>query len=145
MKLCHYYACLVPALLLLSSCKTTTKVEVVEVEKPVIVEHLKTDTIKVATERTDSVYLRDSIIVIRQADTVYITKTKFEYRYKYMWRDSIRTIHDSTPKIVEVEVPKVIEVEKPVKYVPKGLKRLAIFGGMSILIFIFLIYSKLKS
>lgn len=58
--------------------------------------------------KTDSVYLHDSITVFAKGDTVYIAKTRFKDRLKYIYNAKTDTIavHDSIPYPVKVEVEK---------------------------------------
>ena len=57
---------------------------------------------------TDSVYLHDSITVFAKGETVYISKTRFKDRLKYIYNAKTDTIavHDSIPYPVKVEVEK---------------------------------------
>ena len=55
------------------------------------------------------------------------------YKERTVYRDSL----------VEKEVPVPVEVEKEVKYVPWPVKMLAYLGGISLVIIIFVIFSKL--
>ena len=58
--------------------------------------------------KTDSVYLHDSVTVFAKGDTVYISKTRFKDRLKYIYNAKTDTIavHDSIPYPVKVEVEK---------------------------------------
>ena len=58
--------------------------------------------------KTDSVYLHDSVTVFAKGDTVYISKTRFKDRLKYIYNAKTDTIavHDSIPYHVKVEVEK---------------------------------------
>ena len=58
--------------------------------------------------KTDSVYLHDSITVFAKGETVYISKTRFKDRLKYIYNAKTDTIavHDSIPYPVKVEVEK---------------------------------------
>ena len=116
------------AILILSACKTTTKI--VEVPVEVVKKEYIHDT------KIDSVYIRDSIDRWQKGDTLYITKwhTKFKYINKV---DTLVKI-DSIPKIVSV----VKEVE--VNHIYWWQKTLMWVGGiLSICIIISLIH-KLK-
>jgi hypothetical protein len=78
-------------------CKTMEKI--VDVEVPTI----RTDTMVVYRDRTDSLIVRDSVWVNSGADTIR------EYRYKYI--DRIKTIHDSIYVGRVDTISKTIEVE----------------------------------
>ena len=58
--------------------------------------------------KTDSVYLHDSVTVFAKGETVYISKTRFKDRLKYIYNAKTDTIavHDSIPYPVKVEVEK---------------------------------------
>lgn len=87
-------------ILLVCSC-TTTKV----VEVPV--ETVRTEYIN--QERHDSVFIKDSVDRYIKGDTIYLTKTKYIYKYT-----------GSTDTLVRIDtIPKLITVEKikPVKEV----------------------------
>ena len=58
--------------------------------------------------KTDSVYLHDSVTVFAKGETVYISKTRFKDRLKYIYNVKTDTIavHDSIPYPVKVEVEK---------------------------------------
>ena len=81
------------SILLLTSCKTTTKI----VEVPV--ETIKTEYIEQV--KYDSIYSRDSIYIMQKGDTIYNNKVQYLYKYKYL-RDTIN-ITDTIPKIITVE------------------------------------------
>ncbi len=56
----------------------------------------------------DSVVQRDSIVVLKEGDTVFI--------YKDRWRDRVHTERDTVA--IYDSIPYPVTVEKPVKYVP---------------------------
>ena len=80
-------------LIIVISCKTTTKV----VEIPV--ETIKTEYIEQV--KYDSIYSKDSIYIMQKGDTIYNNKVQYLYKYKYL-RDTIN-ITDTIPKIVTVK------------------------------------------
>ena len=83
-------------LMLLQGCKT--KQIVVPEYHCVIVNHHDTLT------RHDSIYQREFVDRYIKGDTIYLTRTKVDYRYRTLfrtrWRDSLRV--DSITKIKEV-------------------------------------------
>ena len=88
------------AILMLSACKTTTKI--VEVPVEVIKKEYIHDT------KIDSVYIRDSIDRWQKGDTLFITK--YSTKYKYLNRvDTILKI-DTIPKIISTTIEKKVEV-----------------------------------
>ena len=62
-----------------------------------------------------------------------LAATQLVYKEKTVYRDSLIT----------KEIPVPVEVEKEVKYVPWPVKILAYLGGISLVIIIFVIFSKL--
>ena len=83
--------------LCLFSCKTTTKI----VEVPI--ETIKTEYVDKVQH--DSIYLKDSILIIQKGDTIYNTKIVYQYKYKYL-KDTIN-IKDT------IQIPiKIIEVKE---------------------------------
>lgn len=90
-------------LLLGFCCLTSCKTHYVQVP----VETIKKETEFVDKWHRDSVYIRDSVIIIK-GDTVYIEKYRYIYRDKHI-RDSI-FITDS----IKVEIPYLVEVVKEV-------------------------------
>lgn len=89
-------ATLLLVLLTLQGCKA--KQIVVPEYHSVIVNHHDTLT------RHDSIYQREFVDRYIKGDTVYLTRTKIDYRYRTLfrtrWRDSLRV--DSVTKIREV-------------------------------------------
>lgn len=86
------------AILMLSACKTTTKI--VEVPVEVVKKEYIHDT------KIDSVYIRDSVDRWQKGDTLYITKWHTKFKYINKVDTLVKT--DSIPKIVTVE--KKVEV-----------------------------------
>lgn len=68
------------------------------------VEHVTRDTIYLSSQHYDSIYIDNRQKVYQQSDTIYLDRTKYEYRYRLL-RDTIyKTQIDSIPVIREVEV-----------------------------------------
>lgn len=86
--------------LILSACKTTTKI----IEVPV--EVVKKEYIQ--NTRVDSIFIRDSIDRWLKGDTLYITK--YSTKYKYVNRVDTIVKTDTIPKIVTVENKVEVEV-----------------------------------
>lgn len=85
--------------LLLVSCKT---------QQPTIVEKVITNTEYVDRIKYDSIYIDNYVYVVKGADTITITKTNIEYRYKILI-DSVEVLKvDSIP----YEVEHIVEVNK---------------------------------
>ena len=100
MKRICYIACLL--LILLSSCKTITKV----VEVPVI----KTEYI--VKEKTDSILIHDSIDRVIKNDSVIIDRWHTQYKYIHcvdtvIKMDTITQVVKETETVVEYRVSKV--------------------------------------
>ena len=69
-----------------------------------VAEHVTRDTVYINKLQYDSIYIDSRQKVYRQSDTIYLYRTKYEYRYRLL-RDTIyKTQIDSIPVIREVEV-----------------------------------------
>ena len=69
-----------------------------------VAEHVTRDTVYINKLHYDSIYIDNSQKVYQQSDTIYLDRTKYEYRYRLL-RDTIyKTQIDSIPVIREVEV-----------------------------------------
>lgn len=93
------FAILAVMLMTLAGCRSVRYVPVTEYRDRYV---SKTDSFI----KTDSVYLHDSVTVFAKGDTVYISKTRFKDRLKYIYNaktDTV-TVHDSIPYPVKVEV-----------------------------------------
>lgn len=85
--------------LLLVSCKT---------QQPQVVEKVVTNTEYVDRHHYDSIYIDNYVYVDKGSDTITITKTNIEYRYKTLV-DSVEVLRvDSIP----YEVEHIVEVNK---------------------------------
>ena len=106
-----YYLCTLLLIMIISSCKTATKV----VEIPV--ETIKKEYIN--SIKIDSVYVRDSIDRWQKGDTLYITKWHTKFKYINKVDTIVKT--DSIPKIVpvvkEVEVNHIYWWQKSLMYI----------------------------
>ena len=116
------------AILMLSACKTTTKI--VEVPVEVIKKEYIHDT------KIDSVYIRDSVDRWQKGDTLYITKWHTKFKYINKVDTIVKT--DSIPKII----PVVKEVE--VNHIYWYQKLLMWLGGITIVLLIIVITYKVK-
>ena len=116
------------AILMLSACKTTTKI--VEVPVEVVKKEYIHDT------KIDSVYIRDSVDRWQKGDTLYITKWHTKFKYINKVDTIVKT--DSIPKIV----PVVKEVE--VNHIYWYQKLLMWLGGITIVLLIIVITYRVK-
>ena len=116
------------AILMLSACKTTTKI--VEVPVEVVKKEYIYDT------KIDSVYIRDSVDRWQKGDTLYITKWHTKFKYINKVDTIVKT--DSIPKIV----PVVKEVE--VNHIYWWQKTLMWVGGILSACIIISLIHKLK-
>ena len=116
------------AILMLSACKTTTKI--VEVPVEVVKKEYMHDT------RIDSVYIRDSVDRWQRGDTLYITKWHTKFKYINKVDTIVKT--DSIPKIVSVE--KKVEVN----HIYWWQKLLMWLGGITIVLLIIVITYRVK-
>lgn len=80
-------------LLMLSSCKA---------QQPQVIEKVVTNTEYIDRHHYDSIYIDNYVYVDKGSDTITITKTNVEYRYKVL-TDSIEVLRvDSIPYEVQV-------------------------------------------
>lgn len=88
----------------------------------------RADTVRLVTQRTDSVYRLDSVFVLQKGDTVVIN------RYRERWRDRREVVHDTTVAVrtdtirVPYPVEKTVEVEKPFPWWSKLLMLVGILA-----------------
>lgn len=100
-------------ILLLASCKSQKQViteketQVEVVEKPLVHETYKTNIIR------DTVFHKDSVIVLQKGDTVY-NKTIREFHHYSHTTDTIHK-NDTITQIVIQPEEKIVEVEKEVE------------------------------
>ena len=116
------------AILMLSACKTSTKI--VEVPIEVVKKEYIHDT------KIDSVYIRDSVDRWQKGDTLYITKWHTKFKYINKVDTIVKT--DSIPKIVPVE--KKVEVN----HIYWWQKLLMWLGGITIILLIIVITYRVK-
>lgn len=91
-------AIIVSILLLLTGCKA---------QQPQVVEKIVTNTEYIDRYHYDSIYIDNYVYVDKGADTITITKTNIEYRYKVL-TDSVEVLKvDSIP--YEVRVVEIVE------------------------------------
>lgn len=105
------------AVLLLQGCRTSA---------PTIVERVRTDTVRLTTERRDSVWLHDSVFFALTGDTVRIER----WRTKYVERLRVDTVYRA--RVDSVPVP--YEVEKEVPAQLSWWQRLRLGLGSAVLI-----------
>ena len=87
------------------SCSTTKQIQTVPIES------LHHDTLYINKQSYDSIYIDNTHLIDRGGDTITITKTKTEYRFRLL-RDTIRIARiDSIP--YEVRITEVEEVPRP--------------------------------
>ncbi len=105
----------------LESCRTERVVSVPEYHEVVV---LQRDTVS----SVDSIYVSDSTLVIHRHDTIFITRTRVEFRDR--WRDRLRV--DSFMQRDTLTVLK--EVEKP----PSRWQKLSMRVGNAVLLLLLL-------
>lgn len=115
---------------LFSSCKT----QLVHVP----VETVITETEYIDKWHRDSIYIKDSIIINKAGDTVFIENYKYIYKDKLI-RDSI-FIRDS----IKVAIPYPVEVVKEVNRLKNWQIILMVLGGVLIGYVGFIIFRKMK-
>ena len=123
-------------ILLLVACKpqkqiiTEKETQVEVVEKPIIHEIYKANTVR------DTVWNKDSVFIIQRGDTVYNTSIREFHHYTH----TTDTIHsnDTITKVVVQPVEKIVnnqtevEVEKPLNWWQKFRMTLGDFAMMAI-------------
>lgn len=117
-------------LLFMVSCRT------VYVDRPV--ETLVHDTLKVVQEKTDSIFVKDSIFVYKNGDTVFIYKYKDRYKDRFI-RDTVYK-HSADSTSYPVYIEKKVEVE----YTPTFIKLLSVLGLLFICYIIYRFYRAFK-
>lgn len=115
-------------ILILSACRTTTRI--VEVPVEVIKKEYIYDT------KIDSVYIRDSVDRWQKGDTLYITKWHTKFKYINKVDTIIKT--DSIPKIV------LVEKEVEVNHIYWWQKTLMWVGGILLIYIIISLIHKFK-
>ena len=91
--------------ILLNSCSTSRHVQMQ------VAERIQKDTVYLSNMQYDSIYIDRSSDTDRTRDTITVTKTMTEYRYRLL-RDTVRIVQrDSIP--YEVRITEVKEVRKP--------------------------------
>lgn len=108
---------MVVAALLLTGCRTPA---------PTIVERVRTDTLRLTTERRDSVWLHDSVFFALTGDTVRIER----WRTKYVERLRVDTVYRARVDSVPVPYEIVKEVERRLSW----WQRLRLGLGSAVLI-----------
>ena len=115
-------------ILMLSACRTTTRI--VEVPVEVIKKEYIYDT------KIDSVYIRDSVDRWQKGDTLYITKWHTKFKYINKVDTLIKT--DSIPNIL------LVEKEVEVNHIYWWQKTLMWVGGILLIYIIISLIHKLK-
>lgn len=94
MKVLYYIIGVVILAFVLCGCRTTRIVEV-----PVVhTEFIRHDSIV-----RDSVHTTDSVLIFKQGDTIFNTKVKYIYRYKFIQLHDTLSVHDTLTVVREVE------------------------------------------
>lgn len=140
---------IISILLLLVACKaqkefiTEKETQVEVVEKPVIHEVYKVNTVR------DTVWNKDSVYIIQKGDTVYEKSVREFHHYSH----TTDTVHknDTITQIVVQPIERVVnkevqvEVEKPLNWWQKLRMSLGeAFIGAFILVLLYLIFIKKK-
>ena len=116
--LCLFFVAVVSTLI--TGCATERQLQVVD--------RIQRDTIYINKVQYDSIYIDRWQKVYQQSDTVYLERTKYEYKYKLL-RDTIYKSHiDSIPVIREVEVI------REVRHIPLWAKVLSSIGALALIL-----------
>ena len=84
----------------------------------------------------DSIYIDNILRSYQSADTVFLERTRYEYKYKMHTDTVIKTRVDSIPVVSEVEIV------KEVSHIPWWSKALSSLGFVLILLIILRIITK---
>lgn len=108
------------------------------------VEHTiyRTDTLRVAQQRIDSIFVHDSIAYVQKGDSVFITKYRDQFRYilrtDTLFESKTDSIKVSEPYPIEV----VKEVKKPLAWWQKTLMWIGVATLISLLAMIYIFIRK---
>lgn len=104
----HYKPMLMAALLaavsLLTACHTTEA----------LVQH-HTDTLRVETIRYDSIDRHHTHYIYQQGDTVHHIDSIYIDRYRLLYRDSIRLVHDTTLRTETKEIERKLTLWQTIR------------------------------
>ena len=93
-----------------------------------VAEHVTRDTVYINKLHYDSIYINHWQKVYQQSDTIYLDRTKYEYRYRLL-RDTVyKTQIDSIPyevRVVETQVE---------RHVPWWAKLLSWIGALALIL-----------
>lgn len=104
------------ALLIFIACSLVS----CKAQQPQVIEKIVTNTEYIDRHHYDSIYIDNYVYVDKASDTIKVTETKVEYRYKVL-TDSVEVLRvDSIPYTVEV----VKEVERSLNKYEKTMIRL---------------------
>lgn len=103
-----------------------------------VVERMSRDTVYLSKVQYDSIYVDNILHSYQRSDTVFLERTRYEYKYKIHTDTIFRTRVDSIPVVNEVEV-----VTK-VSYIPWWSKALSWMGVIFLSLIIFLIITKYR-
>ena len=96
-----------------------------------VAEHVTRDTVYINKLHYDSIYIDHWQKVYQQSDTVYLDRTKYEYRYRLL-RDTVyKTQIDSIPyevRVVETQVE---------RHIPWYAKLLSWIGALALILLLF--------
>ena len=123
------------SVLVLTGCSSSRPLQVAE--------HVTRDTVYINKLHYDSIYIDHWQKVYQQSDTVYLDRTKYEYKYKLL-RDTIYKVqHDSIP--YEVRVVETKEIARPLTFFDRLCRACfyLLLGALLVLVAMFLF--KLKT
>lgn len=114
------------AILCMMSCTTTQYVPI---------ETVRTDSVRIVDVRRDSIHVMDSVIVKSQADTVYVTRWRTEYKEVLRIDTSLYERVDTviTVKIVEMQLTEWEELSMDVG---NGILWVAIIAAIGAIVWV---------
>lgn len=130
----YFILSLTLCIILICCCRCTKRIYV-----PVEKYSEKTDTLYRNILRSDSIYIRDSVVIEHKNDTIRIERWRDRWRNSFTRSDSVRIVHDS----IRIKEPYPVEVVKEVaKPLNRWQKILQLIGLIACVLLIIRIYNR---
>lgn len=112
---------LITALCSCRTCKPVTETDITQ--SGLVTAQARTDTVRIISERTDSVIIRDSVFTLVKGDTVFIREYHFRDRTQKTAQDSYRSKADTllTERWITRTRTVTLAVDKPLPWWKKSL------------------------
>lgn len=95
----------------------------------------RTDTLYRNILRSDSIYIRDSVVIEHKNDTIRIERWRDRWSNNIRHSDSVRIVHDSVRIEQPYPVEIVKEVSKPLQKWQKILQLIGVFSCVLLIIY----------